>query len=485
MTSGDASYKMWGGRFREALDPELLEFTSSLPEDRRLLRWDLLASIAHVVMLGETGIIPATDAREIAEGLRGLLADVDAGRLSAEGPFEDVHSFVEATLFQRIGQAAGRLHTARSRNDQVATAFRLYMREQLVTVVKLIRDLMETAINRAAATVNVVIPGFTHLQHAQPVRLAHHLLGYVWMLDRDADRMMASYRRTDVLPLGSGALAGVSFPVDRQRVAKALGFSTISENSIDATGDRDFALDAVFAVAVVMIHLSRWSGELVLWASEEFGFVQLADAVATGSSLMPQKKNPDPAELIRARAGRVLGALVALLATLKGLPAGYQRDLQEDKASVFEAFDITVASLRAMLRLLDGVEFVGHRMEAAARQGLLTATEVADYLVKKGVAFREAHRLAGQVVQSALQRGVQLWDLPFEEYHSVSLLFDEDVLKAVGIEASIEAKRVPGGTARQSVEDQLVAARTRLTALATWLSETSSALGSIEALAQR
>ncbi|OLD51216.1 MAG: argininosuccinate lyase, partial [Armatimonadetes bacterium 13_1_40CM_3_65_7] len=295
---------MWGGRFRQPPDSDLLEFTSSFPTDRRLLRWDVVASIAHVQMLGATGIISASDAAVIADGLRGILADAEAGRVRVKGRYEDVHSFLEAILYRRIGPVAGRLHTARSRNDQVATTLRLYVKEAILHLVTHTVDLMDATVGRAAGAVEIILPGFTHLQHAQPVRLAHHLLGYVWMLDRDVDRLMDCYRRSNVLPLGSGAVAGVSYPVDRQRVADALGFARISENSIDATGDRDFAVELVAAAALLMVHLSRWSDELVLWASEEFGFITLADAVTTGSSLMPQKKNPDPVELIRGRAGR-------------------------------------------------------------------------------------------------------------------------------------------------------------------------------------
>src|SRR5574337_729239 len=281
MSSKDAPHKMWGGRFRDALDPDLLSFTSSFGADRRLLRWDVVASIAHVQMLAATGIIPDPDATAIAGGLRALLADVASGGLKVEGPYEDIHSFMEAVLYQRLGPVAGRLHTARSRNDQVATAFRLFVKDQLVDLVARIIDLMKVTVARAEATVDVLLPGFTHLQHAQPVRLAHHLLAYVWMLDRDADRVVESHRRADVLPLGSGALAGVSFPIDRQRVAGALGFARLSDNSVDATGDRDFAVDAVAAAAQLMVHLSRWSEELVLWASDEFAFIALADRVAT------------------------------------------------------------------------------------------------------------------------------------------------------------------------------------------------------------
>lgn len=473
---------MWGGRFDDALDPDLLAFTSSLADDRRLLRSDILASIAHAQMLGDARIIPPDDARAIAGGLRGILADVDAGRLQPAGPFEDVHSFIEAALYDRIGAPAGRLHTARSRNDQVATAFRLCLKGLIAGLVACTRDLMALAAERAAATLDVVMPGFTHFQHAQPVRLAHHLLAYLWMLDRDADRLIASHRRADVLPLGSGALAGVSFPVDRAKVAARLGFSQVSANSIDATGDRDFAADTVFAAALVMVHLSRWADEIVIWATQEFGFVRLSDAVATGSSLMPQKKNPDPAELIRGKTGRVIGDLTALLVTMKGLPAGYHRDFQEDKPAVFDALDTAAASLRAMHRLLAGTEFVPERMAQAAREGVLTATDLADYLVRKGVPFREAHELAGRVAQVALARGVPLWELPVEAFHSVSPSFDEDVVRAVTIEASVESKRATGGTARSAVEAQLAAARDRIGALGAWLQDQDAARARLNAL---
>jgi len=467
---------MWGGRFTEPLDPRILEFTASFPVDRRLFAWDVLASIAHARMLGETGIIPSAEAETIVGGLRGMLADAQAGRLAVDGRFEDVHSFIETTLYERIGASAGRLHTARSRNDQVVTAFRLYLKEQLVILARALSDLMAVLVHHAEATRDVVLPAFTHLQHAQPNRLAHHLLAYFWMLDRDVDRIKDSYRRTDVLPLGAGAVAGVAFPIDRQQVAEALGFSRISENSLDATGDRDFAVDAAFAASVLMVHLSRWASEIVLWASEEFGFLSLADAVAMGSSIMPQKKNPEPAELVRGRASRVLGVLTALLATIKGLPAGYQSDLQEDKQLVFEALDVGLGAVRAMTLLLEKMRFDQERMAAATRRGLLTATEVADYLVRKGLPFREAHQLAGQVVQVAIAQGCQLWELPYGAYREISPLFEADVLKAVTVEASVEARRVPGGTARASVDQQLATARRRLDELQGWLQDAASAV---------
>lgn len=485
MPGNDTPHRMWGGRFRDALDPDLLAYTSSFAVDRRLLEWDVCASIAHAQMLGATGIIPRSDAAAIADGLREILADVQAGRLRAKGPHEDVHSFVEGVLYRRIGPAAGRLHTARSRNDQVATAFRLSVKEHIVQLAGAIADLMTATIQRAEASVDVIVPGFTHLQHAQPVRLAHHLLAYVWMLDRDAARFAGAYRSADVLPLGSGAVAGVSYPIDRVRVAEALGFARISENSIDATGDRDFAVEAVTAAALLMVHLSRWSEELALWASDEFGFVALADTVATGSSLMPQKKNPDPVELIRGRTGGLIGAVVALLAILKGLPPGYQRDLQEDKATLFEALDVAGASVAAMRRFLSGVEFVAGRMDEATRRGLITATDVADYLARKGMPFREAHEITGRLVQEALARGCQLWELPLEVYTRTSPSFTRDIIEAAKPSAAVETKRAPGGTARAAVEAQLAAARERVEAVRTWQREAGAAVGRARALADR
>ncbi|HXF83621.1 MAG TPA: argininosuccinate lyase, partial [bacterium] len=460
--AGRAPRRMWGGRFGEPPDPRLLAFTASLSVDRRLLRWDAIASIAHALTLRDAGLLTAADAEAIIGGLRHILRDVEEGRLSVGGDHEDVHSFLEAELYARIGPPAGRLHTGRSRNDQVVTAFRLTLRQQLVELVGEVQALMAAGVERAASSIDDILPAFTHLQHAQPVRLAHHLLAYVWMLERDAARLEAAHARADVLPLGAGAIAGAGFPLDRARAAALLGFARITENSIDAVGDRDFAVEAAAAAALLAAHLSRWADEVVLWASDEFGFVVLSDRVATGSSLMPQKKNPDAAELIRGRAARPAGDLVTLLGMLKGLPAGYHRDLQEDKAATFDALDTAAGCARAMRLVLDGVRFVPERMRQAAGQGWLTATEVADYLVRRGIPFREAHALAGAVVQRAAARGTPLWELPLADYQAVSPLFQSDILEAVTLEASVEAKDVPGGTARRRVLDQLAAARQAL-----------------------
>ncbi len=481
--SGEPSeHRMWGGRFTEPPDPRLQEFTASFATDRRLLEWDIIAGIAHASMLGETGIIPDDDARRIVAGLRSLAADARGGRLAVTGGFEDVHSFIEAALYERVGPAAGRLHTARSRNDQVLTAFRLYVKETAVEVTAGIAALMATVRARAEQTAEVILPGFTHLQHAQPVRLGHYLLAQFWALDRDIDRLADCYRRADVLPLGAGAIAGVTHRVDRARVAGLLGFTKVAENSIDAVSDRDFSVDLAAALAMLMVHLSRWANDIVLWATDEFGFVRLADRVAAGSSIMPQKKNPDAAELIRGRSGRSVGALVALLTVLKGLPTGYNSDLQEDKEIIFETADIAASSVRAMAVLLDGLTFDEARMREAADRGLLTATEVADYLTGKGVPFRDAHRLAGEVVQVAIARRSQIHDLPLDAFRRVSPLFEPDVLERVTVEAAVEAKDVEGGTARRALHVQLDAAGKRERERAQWLQTAAGAVARGRAL---
>ncbi|HEY6103378.1 MAG TPA: argininosuccinate lyase [bacterium] len=473
---------MWGGRFSKPLASDVLAFTASFSIDRRLLRWDVIASIAHALALQDAAVIGVDDAETITGGLAAILRDVEAGRLEVGGPHEDVHSFLEATLFERIGAAAGRLHAGRSRNDQVATAFRLWVKEHTLSLVEETRALLSSLAARAAESLDIILPGFTHLQHAQPVRLAHHLLAYAWMLLRDVGRLRAAYDAADVLPLGSGAIAGAGFPLDRGRTASRLGFARISENSIDAVGDRDFAVEAVFAAALLATHLSRWAGELVLWATDEFGFVRLADRIATGSSLMPQKKNPDAAELIRAKAARAAGQVTAILGLLKGLPSGYNLDLQEDKAAVFDSLDTLHGSLVAMGAFLAGVEFNAERMGEAAGRGYTTATEAADYLVRRGVPFREAHEAAGRLVQLAAGRDVPLWALPVEAYRTAHPAFDEDVLESVGVEAAVESKRLPGGTARGAVVDQMRDLRDALEEVAAWQRRASASLRSAEEL---
>lgn len=465
---------MWGGRFADEPDPRIAPLLTSLPVDRHLLRWDLLGSLAHLTALAEAGIVPAAEASAIGRALRELLAAADAGTLVAGGEFEDVHSFIEAALAARLGAAAGWLHAGRSRNDQVVTAFRLDLKHRIHRLVAAIAALQEVVLGRLAEIEGVVLPGYTHLQRAQPVLLAHAWLAYVWMLGRDAGRLRDAYRRVDVSPLGSGAIAGSGFPIDRAREASLLGFAQISENSVDATGDRDFVFETTAAVTGVLLHLSRWAEELILWATVEFGFITLPDAILTGSSLMPQKRNPDLLELVRAQAGVGLGALAGLGAVLKGVPSGYNRDLQEDKTAAMTAFGAAEMALQAMTLAVGRLTVNRERMAAALRGGYITATEVADYLVRRGVPFREAHHLAGRAVRDAEAAGCELWELPLEAFRRLSPKFDADVLRAATPEGAVAAKDVPGGTAPARVAEAIEWARAAVVVQRAWLDQVES-----------
>src|SRR5437879_1263130 len=396
--------RLWGGRFRGKPDPQIAAFTTSLPFDQRLYRADILGSIAHATMLGRSGIIAPEEAARIVQGLREMLGEVDAGLLKIEGA-EDIHTFVESALRVRIGDAARRLHTARSRNDQVATDLRFYLKGEMVKIVGRTLALQQVLLALAEAHSSVIIPGYTHLQRAQPVLLAHHLLAYVWMFHRDVGRFRDAFARTDALPLGAAALAGTSYPIDPHLVADLLGFSRVAENSLDATSDRDFAVEFVSAASLLMTHLSRLAGEIVLWTTAEFGFVELLDTISTGSSIMPQKKNPDAAELIRGKAGRVLGDLVTLLAVPRGLPLAYNSDLQEDKEAVFDAVDTATASLQVMGVILNGIRVNVDGIAGRLRGGFMGATEVADALARRGMPFRDAHELVGRIVLYAQEQG--------------------------------------------------------------------------------
>lgn len=465
----DTPYLMWGGRFRDPPDPRIGPLLTSLPVDRHLLRWDLLASLAHLISLAEAGVIPPSAAADLGRALRKMLEEAEAGALVPGDGFEDVHSFIEATLTARLGQAAGWLPTGRSRNDQVVTAMRLDLRDRITCLVEAVTVLQETLLKRAGGAVDVLVPGYTHLQRAQPVVLAHQLLAYFWMLGRDAGRLQDAYRRLDASPLGSGAIAGTGYPVDRARQAELMGFAGISENSVDATGDRDFVFETVAAVTGLLVHLSRWAEELVLWATREFGFISLPDALATGSSLMPQKKNPDLLELVRAQAGVVLGPLVTLAVVQKGVAFGYSRDLQEDKAPVITAFRSAGMALAAMTLVVERMVIHPGRMGEALRGGHLTATDVADYLVRRRVPFRKAHCLAGQVVRAAETAGCELWELSLEGYRRISPEFEDDVLDAVTPEGAVASKDVPGGTAPARVSQAMESARAALGVQRFWL----------------
>ena len=461
MTSSGAG-KLWGGRFAVQTDAVIERLNDSLSFDVRLWREDIEGSIAHASMLGATGVIPANEAERIVAGLEELRAGLEEGSIAVDPSAEDVHTAIELLLHERIGPVAGKLHTARSRNDQVATDLRLYLRRAADAIRDCISDLQSALIERAESEIGTVMPGYTHLQHAQPILLSHHLLAYFWMLDRDRQRLRDAVSRMNVLPLGSGALAGTTFPIDRQSVANALGFSGITENSLDGVSDRDFVLEFLADAAILMVHCSRLGEELVLWSSQEFGFVTLDDAVTTGSSIMPQKRNPDGAELARGKTGRVIGSLVSLLTVMKGLPLAYNKDMQEDKEGVFDAVDTVLTVLPALSLMIRTAVFDRNAMLRATHRDYSTATDLADALVRAGLPFREAHAIVGRLVRACVERDLGLEDLSPDEI--ASLAPETAVLGAVDLSvwASVAARTTYGGTARNAVTEQLARARKAL-----------------------
>jgi argininosuccinate lyase len=466
---------VWGGRFSKGLDESALRYTTSLPVDRRLFLWDVLGSIAHARMLGRVGVIPATDAAALVDGLGDLLRDPPA----LDGAYEDIHSLVEAELARRVGEPAGRLHTARSRNDQVATDTRMFARAALIEGVAGLLDLQAALLSVAERHTRTILPGYTHLQRAQPVVLGHHLLAYYEMLERDAGRLRDCYARADVLPLGAGALAGSPYPLDREYVARLLGFGAVSRNSLDAVSDRDFIVEHLSALSLLAMHLSRCAEELVLWSTVEYGFVALDESFTTGSSIMPQKRNPDVAELLRGKAGRVYGALVGLLVTLKGLPMSYNRDLQEDKGPYFEAVDVVQDGLALSAAMVAGATWRVDRMATAANDPLIAATDLADHLAQRGVPFRQAHEIVGRLVRAAEASERSLASFSLEELREFSGVFQAS---AVGLSAHqvVEARRVYGGTAPEQVELQVRAAEERLAVQRAWLEQQAATLPTLE-----
>jgi argininosuccinate lyase len=449
------SDKAWGGRFEQEPAEVAARFSASVAVDKRLADQDIRGSLAHARMLAAKGIISRADAEQICAGLLQLREEIARNELVWSDAREDVHMNIEAVLTERIGTAGGRLHTARSRNDQVATDMRLWTREACQRTMKRIDVLMRVLCEQARAHVDVLMPGYTHMQRAQPVRLSHHLLAWSEMLERDRGRLEDAACRMNESPLGSGALASTTFPIDRDLTAKELGFARPARNSLDATADRDFLVEALAALANCAVHLSRISEELVLWSTQEFGFVQMSDAFTTGSSMMPQKKNPDMAELVRGKTGRVVGDLVALLVLLKGLPLAYNRDLQEDKPPTFDAFDTVEASLEVLAGALAGATFRPEAMRKALREGFLDATEIADYLAQKGVPFRDAHHVAGRLVGHAHRTGKVLAELSLEEMRAEHASFDADIFAALDPETIVERRNVFGGPARAQVFAQL------------------------------
>ena len=458
--------KAWSGRFRQRTADEVERFTESISIDRRLYRQDIAGSIAHCEMLCRQGVLPKKDAKRIVGGLREVEREIEAGGFRFSADREDIHMHVEARLIEKIGEAGGKLHTGRSRNDQVALDVRLYLREAIDDVRRELHRLLEEIVQRAGETVEVLLPGFTHLQKAQPVRLAHHLLAYYQMLARDEERLRQLRARVDVMPLGAGALAGSGFPVDPRYVAERLGFSRVASNSMDAVSDRDFAIEFCFVASLVMLHLSRWCEELVLWSTDAFRFVELPDGLCTGSSMMPQKKNPDVLELIRGKTGGVYGNLVALLTLMKALPLTYNRDMQEDKAPLFDAVDTVRSCLSVFCLLLSGMEFRKDRMREEAEKGFLNATDLADELVRQGMPFRKAHRIAGQAVRYCLDHGKFLELLSSEEWKGISAEINPSVAQALRIEQVVERRDASGGTSRRQVLRQIREARKELDRIA-------------------
>lgn len=447
--------KPWAGRFKEKTSKAVEAFTESISFDRRLWRYDIEGSIAHAMMLGKQGIIPARDAEKIVAGLKKIANDIKAGRFRFREDLEDIHMNIEAALTARIGDAGKKLHTARSRNDQVALDLRLYLRDETKNIISSITRLQRGIVDAAEGCLDCVMPGYTHLQRAQPVLLSHHLLAYVEMLERDKDRLRDALKRINVLPLGACALAGTSLPIDRRYVAKLLGFDKIAENSIDAVSDRDFAIEFLADASIIMMHFSRMAEELVLWSTEEFSFVEISDAFTTGSSMMPQKKNPDVAELIRGKTGRVYGGLASLMVIMKGLPLSYNRDMQEDKLPVFDAIETVRASIDVLVSMIPNIMFNKQRMFDAVAKGFSTATDIAEYLVRKGVPFREAHEITGKIVRFCIEKGKGLGDISIAELKGFSNLINEDMLKYLSAEGSVTAKKSDGGTSRSEVKRRI------------------------------
>ena len=460
---GTATNAMWGGRFADGPSAIMREINASIPFDKALWRQDIAASKAHVAMLGAAGIVSGEDAAAIAAGLDAVAAEYERDGVPEDWDREDIHMTTEARLAELIGPVAGRLHTARSRNDQVATDFKLWVRDAFVQMDEGLAALQHALVIRAGEHATSIMPGFTHLQTAQPVTLGHHLMAYYEMFRRDRARIADARVRMNECPLGSAALAGTGFPIDRDATATALGFDRPTANSLDAVSDRDFALDFLWSCSATALHLSRLAEELILWASQPFGFIRLPDSLSTGSSIMPQKKNPDAAELVRGHSGRVIGALTSLMITMKGLPLAYSKDMQDDKPPVFEAASLMALSIAAMTGMIAGATFNTARMRAAAELGYATATDLADWLVRQaGIPFREAHHITGAAVKLAESRGIALDQLPLEDLKAIDARIDESVYAALSVDASVAARASYGGTAPDQVRMQVAAARKAL-----------------------
>ena len=447
--------KLWAGRFAKAADKIADDFNSSIHFDCRMYRQDITGSMAHAAMLAACNIITQQDCDTICEGLEGILQDLDSGKLVFDMQAEDIHMFVESELTKRIGDTGKKLHTARSRNDQVAVDLRLYLRSECETIVGLLKQLIGAIAEQAKQNTDAIMPGYTHLQRAQPITFAHHLLAYTAMFRRDVQRLQDAVKRMNYSPLGCCALAGTTYPTNRQMTAQALGFAGVMGNSLDGVSDRDFCVEILSALSLVMMHLSRFSEEIILWSSWEFRFVELDDSYTTGSSIMPQKKNPDMAELVRGKTGRVYGDLVGTLTMLKGLPLAYNKDMQEDKEAVFDGIDTVKQCLGVFIPMLQTMKSVKENMYAAAQKGFINATDLADYLVKKGMPFRTAYKLVGQLVAKCIAEHTVLEELPLEQYQTLSDLFGQDLYEAIDLKVCAEKRISEGATGMESVQKQL------------------------------
>ena len=454
--------KLWAGRFKKELDPTTNDFNRSLPFDSRMYKADIEGSIAHASMLGDRGIISAEDCKAIVNGLKAILQDIESGKLQFDNVSEDIHTFIEAELTARIGDAGKRLHTARSRNDQVALDIRLYLRSECDELVSMLKSLVAVLSDKACEYSETVMPGYTHLQRAQPIVFGHQLLAYAEMFMRDIDRIKDCRKRLNISPLGSAALAGTTYPLNREQVAALLSMDGVTRNSLDGVSDRDFVLELAGAMSIIMVHLSRFAEEIILWSSFEFKFIELDDAFSTGSSIMPQKKNPDIAELVRGKSGRVFGDNMALLTAMKGIPLAYNKDMQEDKEAIFDAVDTVEKCLTAFTPMLETMKVNSSNMRKAAAGGFINATDCADFLVSKGLPFRDAYKATGELVARCIELNTTLEELPFDEYLKVCDLFDDGVYNAIDLDKCVADRTVYGGPAPENVRLQAKELRARL-----------------------
>lgn len=449
--------KLWGGRFTEGVNELVNTFNSSISIDSRMYKEDIEGSIAHVKMLGKQGIIPLKDSEKIIDGLKEILIRIDSGTINIDKDSEDIHSFIESILTYYIGDEGKKLHTGRSRNDQVTLDTKLYLRKYIKVLINEILNLHETLLSKANENINTIMPGYTHMQKAQPITFAHHILAYCEMFKRDIGRLFDTYKRLDEMPLGSGALATSTYPIDREFVSSELGFSNITLNSLDSVSDRDYAIETLSSLSLIMMHLSRFSEEIILWCTGEFNFIELDDSYSTGSSIMPQKKNPDVAELVRGKTGRVYGDLITLLTVMKGIPLAYNKDMQEDKEALFDGLDTALLSLQTFNGMIKTMKVKKDNMKKSASGGFTNATDVADYLVKKGVAFRSAHEIVGKIVLYCIDKNMAIDDLSLDEFKSFSPIFNDDIYNSINLFTCVEERSVIGGPSSSSVKIQIEA----------------------------